>query len=411
VRADFQAPPAAPNLADSPVRRLVGRPAPAASRREDDRPAPDSLRELVFLDRVNEIAPADQLQGAARLPRLFDEDYSVLALLDRAGLAPRTLIGRACLPGRGATAVSSRLTKLYRHGLIAQHTIGLRQHTRADGKPPLLYSITRRGVEVAQQREPAPAISARREWRAIEQSRAARLPHDLHALGWAVALHRAVGALATDNWRTPRYATGRYPVPQVGSGQHRHAITVNEIPVPDGQAIIDLELKPFREVKPDVSLELRVPAMKLTFDLLIELDLTARPSYNHDKFLAYDAFLCGWSLAHRRYQTQATRPAVVFVCPDAYAALACAREADAALTGRIGVMGTPPDHWHFPGRDHLFFAVEADVHHRDLSALALPPLPPALRERLTGERNLEVTRVALFPDSVVEAARHKTDRH
>jgi hypothetical protein len=411
VRADFQAPPDAPNLADSPVRRLVGRPITESSRRSDGHgPAPDSLRELVFLDRVNEIAPADQLQGAARLPRMFDEDYGILALLDRAGLAPRSLIGRACLPGRGATAVSSRLTKLYRHGLIAQHTIGLRQHTRTDGKPPLLYSITRRGLEVAQQREPSPAISPRREWRGIEQTRAARLPHDLHALGWAIALHRTVGALATDNWRTPRYATGRYPVPQVGSGQHRHPITVNEIPVPDGQAIIDLELKTFREVKPDVSLELRVPAMKLTFDLLVELDLTARPSYNHDKFLSYDAFLCGWSLAHRRYQTQATRPAVVFVCPDAHAALACAREADTALTGRIGVMGTPPEHWYFPGRDHLFFAIEADLHHRDLSALALPPLPPALRERLTGQRDREVTRVALLPDSVVAAARQEMVR-
>ena len=292
--------------------------------------------------------------------------------------------------------------------MIAQHTIGLRQHARTDGKPPLLYSITRRGLEVAQQREPTPAISPKREWRPIEQSRAARLPHDLHALGWAIALHRAVGALATDHWRTPRYATGRYPVPQIGSGQHRHPISVSEIPVPDGQAIIDLELKTFREVKPDVSIELRVPAMKLSFDLLVELDLTGRPSYNHDKFLAYDAFLCGWSLAHRRYQTQATRPAIVFVCPDAHAALACAREADAALTGRIGVMGTPPGHWYFPGRDHLFFAVEADVHHCDLSALALPPLPPGLRERLTGERDLQVTRVALLPDAVARAARHGT---
>ena len=154
-----------------------------------------------------------------------------------------------------------------------------------------------------------------------------------------------------------------------------------------------------------------MPAVKLTFDPPVDLYLTARPSYNHDKFLAYDAFLCGWSLAHRRYQTQATRPAVVFVCPDAHAALACAREADAALTGRIGVMGTPPDHWYFPGRDHLFFAVEADVHHCDLSAFALPPLPPGLRERLTGERDHEVTRVALLPDPVAKTARNGTHVH
>ena len=331
---------------------------------------------------MNEIGPPQQLDGAAKLPRMFDEDYSILALLDRAGLAPRSLIGRAVLPDRGANAVISRLTKLYRHGLIAQHTIGIREHSRTDGRPPLLYSITRRGLEVAQARNPAPAISPKREWRPIEQRRAARLPHDLHALGWAIELHRIVGPLATDRWRTPRYATGRYPVPQVGSGQRRHPITLNEIAVPDGQAIIDVELKTFSEVKPDLSLELRIDSLKLTFDLLVELDLTARPSYNRDKLLAYDAFLCGWSLAHPRFRTQGTRPVVVFVCPNAHAALACAREADEALTGRIGVMGTPAEHWYFAGRDHLFFAVESDIHHGDLSALG-PPTAPAQPPRTT----------------------------
>jgi hypothetical protein len=49
----------------------------------------------------------------------------------------------------------------------------------------------------------------------------------------------------------------------------------------------------FREIKPDISLELRIPRLKLTFDLLVELDLTGRPSYNHERFRAYDAFLTG----------------------------------------------------------------------------------------------------------------------
>ena len=42
-------------------------------------------------------------------------------------------------------------------------------------------------------------------------------------------------------------------------------------------------------LKPDLSLELRVESVKLTFDLLVEIDLTARPSYNREKFLGYDA--------------------------------------------------------------------------------------------------------------------------
>ena len=151
------------------------------------------------------------------------------------------------------------------------------------------------------------------------------------------------GDLATDGWRTPRYATGRYPVPQVGAAQRRHQITLNEIAIPEGQAIIDPELKRFTEIKPDLSLELRVDTLRLTFDLLVELDLTARPSYNRETFLAYDAFPLGWSLAHPRYRAQGTRPAVVFVSPTNHASLACAREADEHLTGRIGVMGSPAE--------------------------------------------------------------------
>jgi hypothetical protein len=408
VRVDIEPPPPTPDLRGQGAGRIVGRPLTDPPRDRSGEPAPDSLRELAFLDRINDVSEAQQSDTTDRLPRLYDPDYAILALLDRAGLVPRVLIARAVLPDRAPSAVAERLTKLYRHDLIARHTVGLRQHARSDGKPPLLYSLTRRGLEVAQARHPAPAISRRREWRALEQHRAARLGHDLHALGWAIALHRAVGPLATDNWRTPRYATGRYPVPQVGAGQRRHPITLNEIPVPDGQAIIDVAQKPFSEIKPDLSLELRIDAINLTFDLLVELDLTGRPSYNREKFLAYDAFLTGWSLAHPRYRTQVARPVVMFVCPDARATLACAREADEILTGRIGVMGSPAEHWYYAGRDHLFFAEEADIHHGRLDACALPPQPPGLRQRLTGDRGLELVRVTVLPDAVVEA-REVTD--
>ena len=397
VRVDYEAPTKIqPSLANSPIRGFIGRPSAERNLADTDGPPSDTLRALSFLDRINEIGAADQLDGVARLPRLYDEDFAILALLDRVGLVPAALIGRVALPGRAPRSVADRLIKLYRHGLVARHTTGLRQHAQSDGKPPFLYSLTRRGLKVGQERQP-PAISPRREWRAIEQPRAARLAHDLHALGWAIEFHRIAGSVATDGWRTPRYATGRYPVPQVGQAHRRHELTLNEIPIPDGQAIIDLELKKFTEIKPDLSLELRIPEAKITFDLLVEIDLTARPSYNREKFLAYDAFLCGWSLAHSRFKAHGTRPAVVFVCPNDHAALACAREADELLTGRIGVMGTPAEHWYYAGRDHLFFACEEDIHRRSASALALPAQPPGLRERLGGSRELGLSRVSLCP--------------
>jgi hypothetical protein len=397
VQVDYEPPHEKPtDLANSPVRLVVGRRLSQAVFNNEDRPPSDTLRELAFLDRINEIGAADQLEGADSLPRLYEEDYTILALLDRVGLVPASLIGRAALPGRATRTITDRLVKLYRHGLIARHATGLRQHTRSDGKPPLFHSLTRRGLEVAQARKPAPVISPKREWRAIEQPRAGRLAHDLHALGWAIEFHCAAGELATDRWRTPRYVTGRYPVPQVGSGHRRHIMTLNEIRVPEGQAIIDVELKSFAEIKPDLSLEVHVEDMKLTFDLLVELDLTAQPSYNREKFQAYDAFLCGWCLEHPRYRTQGTRPAVVFVCPTQHAVLACAREADELMTGRIGVMGAPAERWYYPGREHLFFAVEEDIYRGQLTGLALPRQPPGLRERLTGSRELAVEPIGLL---------------
>jgi hypothetical protein len=45
-----------------------------------------------------------------------------------------------------ANAINDRLVKLYRHGLVAQHTIGIRQRSRSNGSLPLFYSITRRGL-------------------------------------------------------------------------------------------------------------------------------------------------------------------------------------------------------------------------------------------------------------------------
>ena len=360
VQVDYEAPPAAPNVADSPVRRLVGRQTPGAPRRARGRrsgarqPARARRSWTVSTRSAPPTAARRRRQAAADVrrglldPRAARPGGPGAPVADRPRRAPGRGSQRSHQPTDQALPPRPDRPAHHRNPRALAHR---RQDRRCCTRSPAAASRSPRRAS------PAPAISPKREWRPIEQRRAARLPHDLHALGWAIELHRTVGPLATDRWRTPRYATGRYPVPQVGSGQRRHPITLNEIAVPDGQAIIDVELKTFSEVKPDLSLELRIDALKLTFDLLVELDLTARPSYNRDKLLAYDAFLCGWSLAHPRYRTQGTRPAVVFVCPDAHAALACAREADEALTGRIGVMGTPAEHWYFAGRDHLFFAV------------------------------------------------------
>ena len=63
-------------------------------------------------------------------------------------------------------------------------------------------------------------------------------------------------------------ARGRAVRRPLRSGRDRHPITLNEIPLGDKQAIIDLQLKSFTELHPDLSLELRIPTLNLTFDLL-----------------------------------------------------------------------------------------------------------------------------------------------
>ena len=60
-------------------------------------------------------------------------------------------------------------------------------------------------------------------------------------------------------------------------------------------------------------------------------------------------------------------------------------------------MGSPAEHWYYAGRDHIFFAVEDAMHHGEATALALPALPPGLRERLTGNRELSLADAWLLP--------------
>ncbi|RKQ90828.1 type IV secretion system coupling TraD/TrwB family protein [Solirubrobacter pauli] len=398
VERAASAPASTPEI--SPVLRVVGREPYDADRERPTEPAPQALAELAFIDRINEVKPPEHKPPSEHLPRLYEADYAILALLDRVGVALPSLIGRAAMPGREPKSVRHRLNKLYEHGLIARAAIGISDRTAADGRLPSLCSLTRFGMEAAQKRLP-PAIHPQREWRQGEQRRAASVPHDLHALSWAIELHRVVGDLATDYWRTPRYATGRYPVPQIGNGHKRHPITVAELDVAEGHAYLDVP--EFREIKPDLSLELRVPSTRLIFDLLVELDLTGRPSYNKDKLLAYDAFLTGWALSHRRFAGLGTRPVVLFVFRDLRAALACAREADALLRGRIGPMGRPAIEWSFPGRQHLFFAAEPDVYHGSLRAFALHSENGDEPARTDDDR-LPVRTVELLSRTVVGAA-------
>ena len=388
----------------SRVRRVVGTPRAGAEVPEREgrrRPACASSHSSTA---INEVGPPKHLPATDKLPRLYDEDYAILALLDRAGLVLPSLIGRAVMPGRDAKTVRHRLTKLYEHGLVARGSIGAaRTHER---RRAACRGCTRSPATASRSPSSAshPAIHPSREWRALEQRRAGTLPHDLHALelGDRAAPHRRRA-----RHRLLAHAALRHrPLPGAPGRQRPQA-------PPDHHARTRRARRPRRprprrrsaRSSPTSRSSCAIPSLKLTFDLLVELDLTGRPSYNREKFLAYDAFLTGWALAHPRYRTLGTRPVVVFVCRDARAALACAREADKAMSGRIGAMGTPASEWYYAGREHTLFAAEPDLHHGSLAALALPRLPPTLRSKLEGSDQLELDRVELITASVLAGPR------
>jgi len=395
-----------PEIERSPVRKVMGvghAPAQPQHLFNDNEQAPESIRELaLYVDPLLGIRPAERKEPSEKLPRLYNEDYAVLALLDRVGFALPGMIRRAVLPGVAERTLRGRLhDKLHRHGLIERWPIILRDQPR--GALPFLYSLTRFGMQTAQQRQP-PAIPPSREFREIEVEKDGRLRHDLHLEAWAIAFHERVGRLATDKWRTPRWPAGTCSLPQIGNGRSRRPMTLKDVRRPKHVGIFDVDSAHFARIEPDAILEVKITEPHLTIDVCVEMDLTDRAAYQIEKFHRYDAFLTAWWSEHRRYRQLGTRPAVVFVSRTPEMALAYARAADDALQGSIGVTGSASHERYFPARDHLFFATESDLHNGSLAVLALPPLPPAVRAALDGETTLSVERVNLFDDALVREA-------
>ncbi len=391
-----------PEVQRSPLREIIDS-EPTPDTDPGEREASEGLRELAALvDPLLGIRQAEQSDPPDKLPRLYKEDFAILALLDRGGLVLPGLIRRAVVPSTAERTMRTRMNKLVRNGLVARWPIVLRDPPR--GTMPPLYSITRYGLQVAQARQPA-AIPPSREFREQEAEKDGHVRHDLHTISWVTELRRLLGPQATEKWRTPRWPAGALPVPQTGAGRSRRPITLKDVKHPKHIGIFDLDGDDVARLEPDAICEIHLLEDGLTFDLIIELDLTERVSYNVPKFKRYDTFLSGWWGELRRYQQIGTRPIVVFVCAGAEVARAYALAADEALQGSVGVTGTPAHERYYPAREHVFFADEADIYTGDLTVLALPALPPQVREALDSTRDPALERVRLLPDRVLRAAR------
>jgi hypothetical protein len=321
---------------------------------------------LEALAQIEQVGPAETVDAARLTARttLDEHDRRLLAALDRTGLAPNELLAYTAPDTLTARALAGRLTRLHHEGLIARH------RPRAPGgvAPPPLYSITDDGMRTAQTQRP-PAISPRRQWEPVEGDAPPEVVRRLRALAWTLALRRVAAGSATDNWRSRRYESGRYPVPRAEDGQ---AVSVDELPVPPELKLADVPNE-FVDVTPDVSLGLQLPANESSIELLVEMIDVGQDAT--PILLGYDAFLAGWCLADPRIARQSDRPVVVLVCPTVQAALSWARTADELLRARVGRPEQPAERWRYPARERLLIAVENAVHHGDRTLLALPPLP------------------------------------
>jgi hypothetical protein len=369
------------------------------------RPQPESIRELAaYVDPLLGVqdAPAERNEPPARLPRLYDDDYRILVLLDRAGVALPGMIRRAVNPTAADRTWRDRIRKLYNNGLIARRSMRLAHPVQ--GSLPRLYSLTKYGLQVAQERKPA-AIAPDREYREAEIRRGAHVPHDLHTLSWLIELHEQLGRLATDKWRTPRWPGGTLPRPHTGNGRHRRRVTLADIEHPKHVALYDIQSSDFAEIRPDAIVEIQTPDPRITFDILIEVDLTGKNHYQEEKFVKYDAMLTGWWSCLRRYQQLGTRPIVIFVCQTQEHLDSYATTADRLLKASTGLTGSAPADRYYPGRDHIFFALEEDLHHDNHTLMALPALPPNVRDALDSTSALTLTPRLMLPEQMTRAAK------
>ncbi len=390
-----------PDFSQSPTLRVLGAtPESDAPRLFRTGTGEMGLRELAaWVDPLLGIKDREQEDPGERLPRLYREDYAILALLDRVGMALPGMIRRAVMPNVADRTMRDRINgKLFRQGLVERWPIVLRDASR--GSLPYLYTLTRHGMQVAQERQP-PAIPPSREYRALEVEKDSRIRHDLHMLSWVIEFHRILGDYATDKWRTPRWPAGTCAVPQTGHGRGRRPITLKDIEHPKHIGLFNLDSANIARIEPDVTCEIRLPEQQLTIDLMIELDLTDRAAYNHAKFARYDTFLTGWWSQTRRYQQIATRPGVLFLCSTPQIALSYATAADQIMRGSIGATGSPTHERYYPGRQHIFFAHETAIYRGDLTVLALPALPPDVRQALDGSSAPALSRVQLFPEKLL----------
>jgi Replication-relaxation len=391
----------------------------APAQMEEDRLMPalselaaDSYRELIELDGAHSVRWAKRVASSAALePELLDLEMLTLVASMRHVLSSQ--LHRRFNAARAATTTQRRLKRLSDAGLVERFQF----HRRDGGGVPMCYVITVEGLallhacdrsrglgddDVLALRSPGTASvsSAVRGERRLLQAR-----RDVHAVGWALALGRALENVGIE-LRGPVESVLSPPLRSGASG--RVALGPKDLLLPGGRAAHEflrtdatgerVEAERFETVRPNLTVEVpaaaeaasrgpkstRAGATLGTFtesvDVLVECDDRIPAGGAVGKLERYDHLIAGWSVHIGRYGRRADAlPMVVFVCRDRARARECAKRADSVLVACRAYAGEYPFDWEYPGRQQILFASERDVHEGLLCAYGVPRLPPEVR--------------------------------
>jgi hypothetical protein len=297
--------------------------------------------------------------------------------------------------GRAASTTQRRLKRLADAGLLAR----IQFHRRDGGGVPMCCELTPAGHGALARRtqhaehgsdpggrsaEGAAAAAAAAGGGTVGVGNAgaspARVRHELHVVGWTLALESAIGRACTHRGAResvlspPTYATGGREVPLGLSGLRMPAgRTAHDFlrTAPSGERV---EVDRFDTMRPDATIGVG------GVDVLVECDDRPAPGAITAKLERYDHFLAGWALHTRRYGRRLEAVAVVvFVCRDRSRARRLARHADGVLCACRAYAGEYPHDWEYPGRAAIVFVAERDAHEGSLHGYAVPRLPPDVR--------------------------------
>jgi hypothetical protein len=387
------------------ARELVGNPVKTAPSElfdvdPDEPPEPEPPRpaSMLELDRYDQIVSFGTVEAPPRrraLDSIRYEHLMVCKWLDRFGFMTTEQLRRAVLPDASLRATQDLLRRMRDAGLVERRRVQLsiEEGRRRGGSAPRVYALTPAGYRLGQ-RSPGiwgsviPRTGGRRR---SEAATTMHLRHDLHALGWWQAFEAVLGpGVGVSDVLTPRYEEGRFRAPRIhiARGRGWRAVELRDILLGEAH-IAGIPNEPFDyTLEPDLTIRLEVMGWligktdDIKLDLLVEIDRTQKPAKSLRKFARYDQFLTGWGLLHPRVEQLGTRPVVVFTSPNEPSMRALMKAADEVMTGRIGWAGDPLPSWYYPGRDHVLFTTEPEIHHRSTRAWPLPKLPRELRDQL-----------------------------